>query len=56
MTPQFVYTMKGLGAALPPGRPAFRDLWLSLRPARAWASSARPAPARRPCSGSWRGS
>ena len=30
MTPQFVYTMKGLGAALPPGRPAFRDLWLSL--------------------------
>ena len=30
MTPQFVYTMKGLGAALQPGRPAFRDLWLSL--------------------------
>ena len=30
MTPQFAYTMKGLGAVLPTGRPAFRDLWLSL--------------------------
>lgn len=34
MTPQLAYTMKGLGAVLPTGRPAFRDLWLSL-PARA---------------------
>ena len=30
MTPQFAYTMKGLGAVLPPGRPAFSDLWFSL--------------------------
>ena len=30
MTPQLAYTMKGLGALLPQGRPAFRDLWLSL--------------------------
>ncbi len=29
-TPQPVYTLKGLGAAFPPERPAFRDLWLSL--------------------------
>ena len=28
--PQPVYTLKGLGAACPPERPAFRDLWLSL--------------------------
>ena len=30
MTPRFAYTMKGLGALLPAGRPVFRDLWLSL--------------------------
>ena len=29
-TPQPAYTLKGLGAAFPPERPAFRDLWLSL--------------------------
>ena len=30
MTPQLAYTMKGLGALLPQGHAAFRDLWLSL--------------------------
>lgn len=30
MTPQPAYTMKGLGAATPAGRPVCRDLWLSL--------------------------
>ena len=54
MSPQFVYTMKGLGKVYPPDAQVFKEIWLSFLPGAKIGVLGLNGSGKARCSGSWR--